>query len=370
MATALTANIYSALFITLAAATITLVLRLFARILTRVQFGVDDCFVLIAYVRTEKAGLGKTLDQIDLSTNDALRASRMYLYFLELSYATSLAFSKFSILSFYWRLFSTSGIRLPIITLAVCSVLWLALRTFIAIFHCIPPQAFWENIQGATCSINDSEFFFWSVLAHLVLDICIIVLPILQIRKLQLRTHQKIGVASMFCFGIFVCVASIVVLVLSRQFDASNPELPFNVAGIMIWASVEVNLAVFSACLPMLRPIFKIALQRLGLSSGRSSRDQYNPSKPISFVKMRSVTVKSSKNGIADNDSTRELAAVERDATPLSEEDIHDQPHGIRTLISTGNMDPVEVGRTSPEDNMRAIFVKNETTVRSERVRQ
>lgn len=51
---------------------------------------------------------------------------------------------------------------------------------------------------------------------------------------------------AMFLFGIFVCVASVVVLVYSLQYDTSSREMPLNVAHIIIWATVEVNLAIVS----------------------------------------------------------------------------------------------------------------------------
>jgi hypothetical protein len=63
-------------------------------------------------------------------------------------------------------------------------------------------QAFWDkSIPNATCRINDSKFFFGTVLTHLLLDIIILSLPVLQVRKLQLPTSQKIGVTAMFMFG-------------------------------------------------------------------------------------------------------------------------------------------------------------------------
>ena len=50
----------------------------------------------------------------------------------------------------------------------------------------------------------------------------------------------------MFCFGVFVCVASVVVMVLSMGYDAKSVEMPWNIAPIIIWATVEVNLAIVS----------------------------------------------------------------------------------------------------------------------------
>lgn len=68
---------------------------------------------------------------------------------------------------------------------------------------CYPVQAFWDrSIPDFRCYIDDSKFFFGSVLAHFVLDVAILVLPVLQVRKLQLRTAQKVGVISLFMFGI------------------------------------------------------------------------------------------------------------------------------------------------------------------------
>jgi hypothetical protein len=78
-------------------------------------------------------------------------------------------------------------------------------QTFLAIFHCVPVQGFWDKTVEAVCLIDDSKFFFGSVLAHLILDIAIVALPLFQIGQLHLRRSQKIGVMTMFGFGI-LCV--------------------------------------------------------------------------------------------------------------------------------------------------------------------
>lgn len=71
------------------------------------------------------------------------------------------------------------------------------------IFHCTPVQAFWKsNIPGSRCDIRDDKFFFGTILVHVIIDIAILILPIMQIRKLQLPKLQKIGISLMFGFGI------------------------------------------------------------------------------------------------------------------------------------------------------------------------
>jgi hypothetical protein len=58
-------------------------------------------------------------------------------YFLDLwadmwMYTFSVGLSKFVILGFYWRMFSTSFIRQPIRILFACSVIWIIVR----VSHC------------------------------------------------------------------------------------------------------------------------------------------------------------------------------------------------------------------------------------------
>ena len=121
---------------------------------------------------------------------------------VELFYAFSLFASKIAILGMYWRLFSKSSIRLPIQILAAVSLIWVIIRTFMTIFHCVPPQAFWDTtVKDARCDIDNSKFFFGTTLTHLIIDVAILVLPAIQVKQLKLRTGQKLGVVALFMFG-------------------------------------------------------------------------------------------------------------------------------------------------------------------------
>jgi hypothetical protein len=127
----------------------------------------------------------------------------MLLWIGEIVYAFALTFSKLSVLGFYWRLFSTSSIRIPIQMLTGASIVWLAIRTPMAIFHCVPVQAFWDlTVDKKVCNIDDSKFFFGTVLVHLIIDVLILALPVVQVKNLRLRLGQKIAVVGVFMFGI------------------------------------------------------------------------------------------------------------------------------------------------------------------------
>lgn len=154
---------------------------------------------------TTEAGLGFALADIPgfASPEAILEAGVKYLYVAEICYAFALAFAKLSILAFYWRMFSLSSIRLPIQILVGASVVWLIIRTFMAVFHCVPIAAFWDkSIEDASCNINDSQFFFGTVLVHLILDLVILALPVVQIQRLQLKLGKKVAVIALFMFGV------------------------------------------------------------------------------------------------------------------------------------------------------------------------
>jgi hypothetical protein len=92
---------------------------------------------------------------------------------------------------------------------------------------------------------------------HLIIDLTILALPVFEVRKLQLPLSQRIAIMAMFGFGIFVCVASVVVMVLSVRYDSSSVEMPWHVAPIIIWATAEVNLAIVSGAFTYLSICFE-----------------------------------------------------------------------------------------------------------------
>ncbi|KAH7109998.1 hypothetical protein B0J13DRAFT_578421 [Dactylonectria estremocensis] len=365
-------NVAVSVFVTMVAAALALTGRLVARRMTKVVLWLDDYFAISAFVFacswsavmvawTLHAGLGIPLDDVEgKSPEQALRQSHLFLWNAELFYALSLALSKISILGFYWRLFSKSNIRLPIQILATCSLVWLIIRTFLAIFHCVPVQAFWDKtIEGAMCSINDSKFFFGTVLVHLIIDVFILVLPVLQVKRLQLRSAQKAAVISLFMFGTLVCVASIVVLVESLKFDPSSPEMPSDIASIMIWATVEVNLAIVSSCLPILRPILSKIAPRSMPMSGRDNQQRHCGQGE--GIDLRRVTT---HKEVDDSSSTRRLADLEQFGCCQDDYVVMDGRRGPQTVISA-RRDETLVGKQV--EGERGIQVTNQMTVQIER---
>jgi hypothetical protein len=147
-------------------------------------------------------GLGHTKAEIPKAPERIDEYARFGLFIAEFTYALSLGMSKLAILGFYWRLFAVSNIRLGIYILQGSTVIWLTVRTFMTIFHCVPVEAYWNhNIKNARCDVDPAKFMFGTTLVHLMLEIAVLSLPIFQVKTLKLKTGQKIAVIAMFMFG-------------------------------------------------------------------------------------------------------------------------------------------------------------------------
>lgn len=142
-------------------------------------------------------------DSLDEQTRESiLYHARLLGFFNSLCYASSLATSKISILSFYWRLFSQSVIRIPIIVMLVMSVIWMILRTFMLIFRCVPVQSIWDKtITDSVCNINSGQFFLGTIVTHFIMDLIILTLPVIEVYRLRLRLGQKLGIIALFVLG-------------------------------------------------------------------------------------------------------------------------------------------------------------------------
>lgn len=65
----------------------------------------------------------------------------------------------------------------------------------------MPVQAYWDSTAGGYCAIEDTKFFFGSILVHVIMDMAIILLPVMPIKRLALPLRQRIGIAVVFMFG-------------------------------------------------------------------------------------------------------------------------------------------------------------------------
>ncbi|VUC33942.1 unnamed protein product [Clonostachys rosea] len=368
---------WTLLGLTFGFATIAIILRVLSRILTRLKFWWDDwlaitCYVidvvwLIIIIVWIQKGLGHHIYDVTWGpTEEVLTINKLLLYVAELFYAFALFFGKVSILAFYWRMFGVTNIKLPIQILLGCAIVWIIIRTFMGIWHCVPIHAFWDANAGGYCAIDDSKFFFGTILVHVFIDLAILSLPVVQIYKLNLPIMQKIGVMLMFMFGVFICVAAVAIIVESVNFDAKSIDFTWNISSIVFWATIEVNLVTVSASLPTFRPALNfIFKQKLPGSSAGESRGASHGLSHHGRISTKNMTAIPSEAD--ESASTYELADVlhgEGSSNGGFEHHDNDKPFGVATVIS-GDTQSNKFRKESHEEE--GIMVKNTMTIKISR---
>jgi hypothetical protein len=375
-------EIVAVLAITFISATIITLLRLLSRRLNRVSLAWDDYFALCGFaisigwvvVITQwiDYGVGLHIEDVvatkNLTLEETLYQGKVLLFACELLYAFGLFFAKISILSLYWRMFSITNIRIPIQILFGCSFVWITIRIFMGIFHCVPVDAFWDPNAGGYCAIQDKNFFFGTTLVHAAIDICILVLPMVKLYQLQLPLLQRLGIMVMFTFGFFICAAAIRLIVAARVFNDQSIDLTWNISDIVVWATVEVNLINISASLPIIRPactlIFTCRTPRAG--SKGSSAGYLTPSNRTRTKQSIRLDTVSEPSPAYRSGSTHHLADPENGGGRGSLSDF--DSHAIDQFVPAGNtyhstvLGQSGVGNNA-ELNGDSIHVKKETKV-------
>ncbi|KAH6993334.1 hypothetical protein EDB82DRAFT_555568 [Fusarium venenatum] len=367
-------HLWAAEFVTFPAATIFLILRLSSRRITRVRLWWDDYFAVLCYAVAVawaimlpiwiRHGFGLHSDDVQgMTIEEANYATKKYLFIIEHLYAFTLFFAKISILSFYWRMFRVANIQFAISILLTCSILWIIVRVFLTTFHCYPVEAFWDpHIEHSVCPIKSADFFFGTVLAHVLIDVGILILPIVQIQKLQLPILQKIAMIFLFLFGILVCVAGMVIVSVSAHFNNKSDDMTYQLAPIIIWASVEVNLVTISTCLPIIRPACLFLMTCTDPTSTIDSKSSvYRRNYPRTQTKH---SIHLSKLPNAGSSSTHVLTELPNDSAASVDGSDHRGHHGHTSSVTLSSR-PV----TPSLAGVGGIMLKNETFVHKENAR-
>ncbi|KAL8824702.1 MAG: hypothetical protein Q9170_008072 [Blastenia crenularia] len=119
---------------------------------------------------------------------------------------------------------------------------------------------FWETLAGALPSkrggrcINVQSYFLSAGAINTITDFVLLALPIPILWHLRTGTRQKVLLTLIFTVGLTVCIVSVIRLVVLSQVNTS--DITWNYVPAACWSAAEPSIAVVSACLPSLRPLF------------------------------------------------------------------------------------------------------------------
>jgi hypothetical protein len=118
----------------------------------------------------------------------------------ETLYAWALSWVKLSILLMYYRIFHVPYFKYSAWVLGLLVAAWVICVTFLFVFACVPVEKLWYSHLKGHC-IDQIGTWVAHAAATILTDVLILLLPISQIWKLNLRKPAKIGLYVTFGLG-------------------------------------------------------------------------------------------------------------------------------------------------------------------------
>ncbi|CAI7652713.1 unnamed protein product [Penicillium glandicola] len=202
-------------------------------------------------------------------------------------YNASLAFTKFSVLLQYLRIFPGKPFRLACYAMMAIVTAYSSWAIVSGFVPCVPVAKFWNRELPGNC-LNFEAVWFFNASMNIATDIALLLLPMPLLSQLQLPRTQKIALMGVFAIGILVVVTSILRLSSLRQVAKSSDTSYSNVAAAY-WTAAECNVAIMCSCLPFLRPIISRIFPRL-LSADSSKRYTINKATVTNLTGTRTLT--------------------------------------------------------------------------------
>ncbi|KAG8168457.1 hypothetical protein KVR01_001206 [Diaporthe batatas] len=235
-------------------------LRLYSRYFITKNLGWDDGLIVLpmvlAIAQAYTTVMGIKLNFIGYHTKDIpwdqmdTVLGAKYNYATQLLYNPILALVKNGMLLFFLRVGgSIDNLRLFIIFIIVLNTLMMVSIFLIDLLQCIPIQkTFYLNTTG-TC-INVGDFFISTAAATILTDILVIIIPVWITWNLKMKLRKKLAVIFLLSMGLFIYR---MYYLINAYYGEPNPDSTYGVGGTA--SSIEVNLAIASACGPFLKPL-------------------------------------------------------------------------------------------------------------------
>ncbi|KAL2046064.1 hypothetical protein N7G274_001511 [Stereocaulon virgatum] len=243
--------------------TIFVILRLVSRGISKAGYWWDDFWIIIALflcyalpilnIQALSNGFGR---HISVLPPDSAGAFRKDIWTYGIFNILATLCIKISILAFYRRIFPIAQLRFVLIIVTAVVLCLLLASLLVSIFLCVPVHAFWESQYRPTATCLDLNLVFL-VPGSIdgALNFIIVSMPIPLLWRLRTTKGQKLILTSIFCVAGFVCVCSIIRLVVISRLEYN--DITWKYVNASIWNTTNATMGVVGACIPSLRPLFK-----------------------------------------------------------------------------------------------------------------
>lgn len=187
--------------------------------------------------------------------------------------------------------------------------------------QCRPPRALWMfNVDGK-CWPPEVIADIGMVLAgySAVLDIAFPAIAISMFWSSTLPTQKKISLTLIMSAGVLACAAAIIKITKLPDLNARN-DFTWNTVDLFVWNTVEVNTTIIAACIPTLKPVYRVMTGKPGAEvyTRRYKESRRTPSsRRERFTELRDMEYVASQE-------------IAHDGTELSCDHIVSRPESIR----------------------------------------
>ncbi|CAG7940614.1 unnamed protein product [Penicillium salamii] len=292
---ALRRSIIIALCFAFILSTLAVVLRIVARRMTGSRLLLDDYLILVAlFFKYSCSGGVTVLLYNGLGSHITMIPAKNALIYLQIGYSNNfvytgcIAFIKFSILALYKRLFAIRTMNLAVNAMFGFVCLWVVGVYVAGALICIPASKFWDpSVEGAC--LDPYKFYYGIQVPNILSDLILLIMPMQVVWSLPIPKSQKALLCGVFLVGGLTLVFSVFRLQAMIRLADLGPDITCkycrgcvidvsallipridNQVPVVVWTCIEAAVGITAACLPNLRPLFKLG-HRSFWSQARSS---------------------------------------------------------------------------------------------------
>ncbi|KAH7033727.1 uncharacterized protein B0I36DRAFT_362363 [Microdochium trichocladiopsis] len=332
-------------------------LRVYVRTFILKRFAVDDWLMMVAMfaftintvtcVMATIYGLGGHMADV---SPENIETARMWWFACYPSITVALAFSKISV-AYYLLRITTQHIHRWIIHVALAATTLSSLVFFIiTLGQCNPISFTWRKFTGTGTCVDIErvvEIMYAYSSLTLFTDLAFTLLPAWLVFHLQMNMKTKIALT--LILGMASIASTAVILRFPYIPNFRNPDFLFAVSNISLWTQVEAGLSIAAGSFATLRPLFRIMLVKLGMttdsvptygrrgttdrnhyvSSGGVGSNAFTRSRATARVMFNMTTFSRMDDNEVMSDADIELTGHEREGSLGSTAELHNRKGGV-----------------------------------------
>ncbi|KAJ5360989.1 hypothetical protein N7541_001833 [Penicillium brevicompactum] len=244
--------------------TLAVALRLVARKMTGSKLFLDDYLILIALFFKYSCSAGVTVLLFNgLGSHITMIPAKNVLVYLQIGYSNNfvytgcIAFIKFSILALYKRLFAIRSMNLAVNAMFGFVCLWVVGVYVAGALICIPASKFWDQSVEGAC-LDPYKFYYGIQVPNILSDLILLIMPMHVVWSLPIPKSQKALLCGVFLVGGLTLVFSVFRLQAMIRLADLGPDITYNQVPVVVWTCIEAAVGITAACLPNLRPLFRL----------------------------------------------------------------------------------------------------------------